>query len=283
MRKKLLFFFVFFLQIVFLSAGKDDLGIKFDWSKNVVQNGGDVVIENIPQIAQKGTFCVAASMTMILQYYGERYSQSRIAGFFRSRKGGGGTSYARMESAFFRGSLAKNYKLLYFYKLSWSELLCLSDAYKNYLRENPKKRVSRKRVSKGWEAFDDMEPQIAREVFVDLRSDLICRMNALIPLCIDNGIPVFWSLFMNLDPNDRSKGGHGRVIVGYRKNGDVVSEIIYRDSWGKKVVLKRMALEDAAVATKSFCAVLPKKSEAIGKKIEEATKIAISRNSDSST
>lgn len=283
MRKKLLLFFVFVLQIIFLSAAKDDSDVKFDWSKNVVQNGGDVVIENIPQIAQKGTFCVAASMTMILQYYGERYSQSRIAGFFRSRKGGGGTSYARMDAAFSRGSLAKNYKLLYLYTLWWSESLRLLNAYEDYLRENPKKRVSRKRISKNWEAFDDIDPQIAREVFGSQRSDLIGRMNSLIPLCIDNGIPIFWALFMNLDPNDRSKGGHGRLIVGYRKNGERVSEIIYRDSWGKKVVLKRMSLKDAVVATNIFCAVLPKKSKTIIRKIEKGVEIFSARNSDSST
>ena len=73
---------------------------------------------------------------------------------------------------------------------------------------------------------------------------------------------------MNLDPNDQSLGGHGRLIVGYRAEGEKILEIIYRDSWGEKTCFKRMSFMNAVAATTGIYVVLPTKNKSLAAQIK---------------
>ncbi len=275
----------------------------FDCSKNVRHEpDGSVVIENIPQVAQRGGYCVPSSIEMILRYYGADYTSKRLGGIFKSRRGKG-TFVDKVALGFSSGVLAADFRLTPIYEL-WPISSGSSVAYADrcslvraYLKEEETSQ-KRGKIKKGKiraerpdiDAFDAMDPQIARKAFSKCRRGLMKKLADAVECHVNAGLPLSWGVFMNFDPNDHSDGGHWRIICGYKKQNGEITEIIYRDSWGAVEKLKRVTLLEAGAMTKELYSIAPKtillpklkniagiSSEEVFAKISEDVQVALIR------
>lgn len=84
---------------------------------------------------------------------------------------------------------------------------------------------------------------------------------------IDNGIPIQWGVKLRYSPVARERqsvagdpnDGHARVITGYLHQDDVLTGIIYADSWGKSRNLnKEMSINSAYRMTHDLNLIYPK-------------------------
>lgn len=269
--KRLLIVLASFASGVLFSAEENR-----DWMKNVKRANGEAIIENIPQVAQRGGYCVPSSIEMVLRYYGANYGSTRLGGIFRSMRGKG-THTNKVVQGFSKPPLENDFVLTPIYDL-WDirpERITLMAEERqlliaSYLEEEQQRKTRRGKIKKGkvrvsrnWdiETFDAMDPEIAKIAFKKSRANLCETLSEVVERYIDVGAPLSWGVFMNFDPNDKSDGGHWRVICGYNKVGDQIKEIIYRDSWGELCELKRVSLDDAATMTKELYVITPKDFE----------------------
>ena len=84
---------------------------------------------------------------------------------------------------------------------------------------------------------------------------------------IDNGIPIQWGVNLRNSPSafdrraviGKSNDGHARVITGYLHQDEVLTGIIYADSWGKsKNLNKEMNINSAYRMTHGLRLIYPK-------------------------
>ena len=259
-------FLLLFLCCVAASAAKNQ-----DWSKNVsVDKSGTVLIEDIPQVAQRGSYCVPSSIEMILRYYGaNNYRDNRLGSFFDSSRSKG-TYLNEVVRAFSTEPLSSEFQLTHIYDL-WDARppfravmrLERKKLVKSYLDAVPRRRASKNDKIKmersgDIETFDAMNPSIAKKAFPQCRQNLRNLLASATEICISAGLPISWWTFMNFDPESRSDGSHLRVICGYKKSGNVLTEILYRDSWGKKERVKSVSLDEAVVMTVRLFTITPR-------------------------
>lgn len=261
--KLLLLLFAFSCTAVFGSPSRN-------WSENVSFGAdGTVLIENIPQVAQRGGYCVPSSIEMILRYYGaNNYTDKRLGGLFRSRRGKG-TFMRNVVRAFSKKPLSNDFRLTRIYEL-WNPLKGTTrenliegeTLVRSYLDAIPPQLKSKRRgikieKSSIIETFDAMDPAIAKKAFLSCRKHLRDQLAFVAEAYIPSGIPISWCTFMNFDPENRDEGSHVRVICGYRKSGDTISEILYRDSWEETEKIKSVSLDDATVMTIDLYLITP--------------------------
>ena len=102
-----------------------------------------------------------------------------------------------------------------------------------------------------------MNRETARKVFPQARPQLAAVMTGLCYKYINAGIPVLWSVAMNLDPAVKMKGGHMRLIVGYNRQNGKIKKILYRDPWGGSTKFKQVDFEDAQTMTMQLYVMYP--------------------------
>lgn len=87
------------------------------WSKNVKHSSnGLVVIRGIPEVDQKGSYCVPGSVSMVLRYFDSKLSQDRLAKLFESNIREG-TSLEDMIEGFSQKKLFEDFDITEIYSL----------------------------------------------------------------------------------------------------------------------------------------------------------------------
>lgn len=205
--------------------------------KNVKAEDSRHWIDGIPMVdqGQKG-YCVPATLSRLFAYYGmDGVDQHALAALCKS-DGDGGTSYLQMETALKKISSAFHIKLT---KMDGPSLSAISA--KNYNRMA--KRL-KKPPFPGAFHFSEMNGDILLEMYA---GDSAKWMSA-VAKSIDAGIPIVWSVWLGLFPEQVSQtgGGHMRLIIGYDMEN---KEILYSDSWGNNHALKSMPAAQAISIT----------------------------------
>ncbi len=226
--------------------GADDL------AKNVKRINNKVYVDNIQQVSQKRSYCVPAATSMVLRYYDEKIPQNKLARLFETSKSTG-TSSAEIIAAFDSGAI-EGFSIRRLYGLSKQEFDSLFNAYGMAVSKSKMRKVAKM----GNQAFEVVDPQVAVPLFAKQRKNLHDLMIVLLKKNIDAGIPMLWTVEMNLDPEDRVSGAHMRLLVGYSvdKSGEI-DRVLYRDSWGKRTDIKSMTLDNAVAMTYEIFVVLP--------------------------
>lgn len=106
--------------------------------------------------------------------------------------------------------------------------------------------------------FDNVNRDVAKKVFPSARPNLAVTMDILCTKYINAGVPILWSVAMNLDPNVKMKGGHMRIIVGYTRQNGRIRKILYRDPWGGNTKYKQVDFDDAQTMTMQIYVLQPK-------------------------
>ncbi len=241
---KKIFFFLALLALPLISGE--------DITRNVKRVNDKVYVDKIPHVSQKRNFCAPAATSMVLRYYDAKFPQKKLAKLFDSSKRTG-TSTGTLVAAFENDGIP-GFTIRYAYRLTKPEFNQLFDAY----CASASKSKMRKFSQAGLRAFEVADPRIAVPVFAQNRRNLRELMLTLLKENIDNGIPMLWSVEMNLDPEDRIPGGHMRIINGYavNKKGEI-DRVIYRDPWGSGSGNKVMTLDNAVAMTYEILIVSP--------------------------
>lgn len=227
-----------------------------NFSANVKRVNDKVYIDKIPHISQKRNFCAPAATSMVLRYYDEKIPQKKLAKLFDSSKKNG-TSTGMIVAAFENNQIP-GFAIRYVYRLSKPEFDRLFDAYGAVVS----KSKMRKFAQSGMRALEVADPHIAVPLFARNRKELRELMLTLLKENIGNGIPMLWSVEMNLDPKDRTPGGHMRIITGYAVNKQKeIDRVIYRDPWGSSSDNKMMTLDNAVAMTYEILIVSPTGNE----------------------
>jgi len=236
-----------------------------DWSRNVKRhNNGRVVILHIPEINQKGSYCVPGATAMVLGYFGVQLNQKRLADLFDSSITEG-TYYRDMLRGFSQKKLFKDFKIQTLYNC-WEidgELDSLVSAYLQAKNKGKQPLVRDLKIMSGEGApFAKMDPRIAKTAFVAHRKKLANFLKTTVRAHIDSGVPVLWCVYLKFDPRNGRAGGHCRVITGYiEKNGEL-TDFLYSDSWGAKSLNVPVAFDDALTMTTNLYLITPRtKSE----------------------
>ena len=188
------------------------------------EDGGDVVIENLPMVDQgdKG-YCVVATAQRVFEYYGIGVDMHQIAEIADADPDRG-TSTLQMAKEL--GKIDYRFKTrLEIIGMGW-----------------PMTEVEEKR---GEYFIGDRVDE--RKFFKEVRS------------YVDKGLPLLWSLQLGLFPeepqlNPQAVGGHMRLITGYNEE---TGEIIFSDSWGAGHESKRMKMTHAYKASRGLFALKP--------------------------
>ena len=222
----------------------------------LVNRGGNVLIDGIPQVSQRRNYCVPASVSMIVRYFDKRINQKKLAKLFEtsSKKG---TFTAKMAEAFFNEPVLSNFELVNLYTLTEKEYSALMELYKSSVSEKRAKRKGKEDNEMERNVFDDIKPKEARKLFPSARTELNSIFRSVYTEYICSGIPVLWAVSMNLDPAVSMKGGHMRIIVGFNVQNKKIKRVLYRDPWGS-VKTKQVDLDDAVTMTMEMYAVVPK-------------------------
>ena len=196
-------------------------------SDSIKKINGTFFINHIPMVNQGGKgYCVPATFSAVLLYWGFEINQ-----------------YALSATDIKDFILAAKLPLT-FYRVD------MQVPPREYIvkKYNSKKatRYEQLTAKELYEKFDDVRKKADisllhkicsnDKVFYDFKNNLITHIN--------NGIPICWGVF-----------GHVRMIIGYDLSKN---EIIYRDSWGKNHLKKRMNMYDAFLISNEFLIIKPK-------------------------
>lgn len=247
-----------------------------DYKKNVdvkkVDHKGSyqVVIDRIPHVKQKGSYCVPATCSMILRYFDSRYYQKDLGKLFGSSRKDG-TNLGKFYRAFQSSELAEGFTIRNIYSLNANEVFELKKACNDArvtLSKNPKKLKKFKKLKRikkykkpipADNHFAGMDPLLVTQVIPRHRVKLRQTLNTQCRKYIDSGIPVIWSVDLLLDPTVNNTGGHMRIINGYVIKNKEITHIIYRDSWQGHSNGRTMSIDQALTITKHLYVVTPKK------------------------
>ena len=225
-------------------------------------DGGDW-LPNIPMVNQgeKG-YCVTAATERVLRYYGADADQNELAQIANTTAGGG-TSTEAMVSALRK--LASRYRVnvITEFDLTYPEFVHEIDDYNRAARNAPKSAaVSLIDTRTPPRSYDVVLNQMNGEVLRDARTKLnpapMTRFEQNIESHISRGIPLLWSVYLGLLPEERlspqARGGHMRLIIGYDAKTKVV---YYSDTWGAGHELKKMPLANAWTITDGLFTLEP--------------------------
>lgn len=237
-----------------------------DYSKNVRRKSdGSVVIKNVPQVNQKGQYCVPGSVLMVLKYFDSGMNQDSVARILNANIDEG-TSIADMMRGFSQRKLFDRcsiHEIYYLYdRDNRNEYDLLLRAYideKNKKTKSIKKREAElMRLKNSDFPLVEMDPKIAKVAFKKARADLCAQLVSVVKSNIDSGIPILWSVMLHFDPRDGRPGTHMRVIVGYTEKDGNLTDVFYSDSWGAQSVYQKVGLDDALTMTQGLWLVTPK-------------------------
>ena len=250
-----------YIYIIFLCLTAFNCFALIDMEKQLrrveKKRSGEVIINYIPNIKAQRDYCVPASVEMILRYYGARIKQKKLGKLFVSSHHGG-TNSANMMRGFEDKDL-QDFECKMLYAISTAELQRLLDAYSRHPElPHAAARKLRHGMKKHKFVFDLLDLKIAGKVSPEARPELYKKFPEILKSLIDNGYPLLWSVAMNLDPHDRTTGGHMRVICGYKMDGEKITEVIFLDPWGSKRKFKRVTFDVAAAMTTQIAVIIPR-------------------------
>ena len=253
MIKRIIIAFLLLTAVALPAKEKQD----FSGNVKVHQRDGSHVIENIPQVSQKKAFCAPASVSMVLRYYDTKINQKKLAKLFETTKEG--TRPDAILDVLGKGDFS-DFQPKVVYVLTVTEF---NQTINAALANSKLKKKSRKKLERGTssqavnEVFALISKDVALESVFPARQDCSAKLKEAFAEYIDKGLPLLWSVFMCYDPEEQSDSGHMRLLVGYVKNGDEITHVIYRDPWGGKTKFKRMTFEEAVIMTHGVFAIIP--------------------------
>lgn len=229
------------------SAGAGDV------AKNVkITREGKCLIENIPQVSQKKSFCVPASVAMVLRYYDDSISQRKLARLFETDNDG--TDPQEILRHIGVGKFSE-FSAKCIYTLTVADYNAGVQAvlsHKKLKRKNRKKieAVFPERMAN--EVLSQIPAEVAKEAMFPVYRHTDIALKKALSYYVANGIPLLWSVFMCFDPDESSDAGHMRLIVGFVQKDGILEKIIYRDPWGNRTKFKEMDYSNAVVMTHSL-------------------------------
>ncbi len=221
------------------------------------RHDGCCYIDRIPQVSQKKSFCVPATVSMVLRYYDANISQKKLAKLFETGKDGTDPNMilAKLNDEQFSDFTPKR-----IYALTTDEY----EKAVNAALDHPEmKRKNRKKLDKLFPGGDPREvlylipPEVALKAMPAARTPCAEAIKAGLKEYINAGIPILWSVFMGFDPEERCAEGHMRLIVGYWEKAGEITRIIYRDSWGRRADKKEMDFDNAVIMTMGMYVIIP--------------------------
>ena len=106
--------------------------------------------------------------------------------------------------------------------------------------------------------LNQMNGEVLRDARTKLNPAPMTRFEQNIENHIGRGIPLLWSVYLGLLPEERlspqARGGHMRLIIGYDAKTKVV---YYSDTWGTGHELKKMPLANAWTITDGLFTLEP--------------------------
>ena len=220
-------------------------------------------LPKIPMVNQgeKG-YCVTAATERVLRYYGADADQNELAQIANS-SAGGGTSTEAMLGALRK--LASRYRVnvITEYEPMYPDLVSEINDYNRAARNAPKSAAvslidTRTPPTSFGMVFSQMNGEVLRDARTKLNPAPMTRFEQNIENHINRGIPLLWSVYLGLLPEERlspqARGGHMRLIIGY----DAKSKIVYySDTWGSGHELKKMPLANAWTITDGLFTLEP--------------------------
>lgn len=227
---------------------KDDKG--FTW------------IEGVPMVdqGQKG-YCVVATVERVARYFGAEIDQHELAQL--ADTGDRGTSPDAMEKAFQRITGKIHVRTLKHIEFDERQLERDIRGYNRAARAADKKTFD----------YDPDEYIISPVMFwaathAPTFRDMKRGQNGFkhferkIKEYVDQGIPLCWTLFLGLFPEEglpQAAGGHMRMIIGYNFDSEDPAghRICYTDSWGVGHEKKTMRADEAYSMTMALYSMVP--------------------------
>lgn len=91
------------------------------------------------------------------------------------------------------------------------------------------------------------------------------EFNSIVKEYVNKGVPLLWALELGraaeeppLPGAGQTRGGHMRMIIGYKMENNQITKILFTDSWGSGHELKRMAAYDAYDVTIGLYSMAPR-------------------------
>ena len=91
------------------------------------------------------------------------------------------------------------------------------------------------------------------------------EFNSIVKEYVNKGVPLLWALELGRAQEDpplpgsgQTRGGHMRMIIGYKMENNLITKILFTDSWGSGHELKRMAAYDAYDVTIGLYSMAPR-------------------------
>jgi hypothetical protein len=185
---------------------------------------GEVYISGVPMVdqGQKG-YCVAASCQRLFEYMRIPCDQHEMAQLVQVDADSGANVFGMQKS------LAK---IDGRFKVSFKPLV---NPEQYYSGSSGKRRVSDK------------------------------EFNSIVKEYVNKGVPLLWALELGradeeppLPGAGQTRGGHMRMIIGYKMENNQITKILFTDSWGSGHELKRMAAYDAYDVTIGLYSMAPR-------------------------
>ena len=226
---------------------------------NVVKKeNGDVYLKGIPMVDQgaKG-YCVVASIERVALYYGIEVDQHELAQIANT-SAAGGTSAEAMEKAFKQITGKIHVRTNRIMDYEYNQLVKDVKAYDREAKRQ-EARVFNIDFDRNYVIAEGFWANADKDVFkkVKAKQSRYKFFNSKIEEFIDRGIPVCWTLYLGMFPEEglpQPWGGHMRLIIGYNKK---TKELIYTDSWGEGHAEKRMPAIEAWCMTTGLYAMIP--------------------------
>ncbi|MEI6217661.1 MAG: hypothetical protein WCP86_02065, partial [bacterium] len=245
------------------TSGSGHSATALDSKRNVRRDADKYVfIDNIPMVDQgeKG-YCAVATAERILRYYGKNVDQHMLAQMADTKSLGGTTPDAIFD-VFRRIGIKLGVKISVHYDFSVRQLLNVVAKYNQEAKHNARVRP----IDLGQGGVIDLARLYATMDLATLRRSRCEREQSsykkfLVDIagCVDQGIPVAWSVVLGLVPEKpelpQAVGGHLRIIFGYNK---VTQEVVYTDSWGMGHERKTMSFADAWTITTGLFSLDPR-------------------------
>ncbi|MBK8093222.1 MAG: C39 family peptidase [Verrucomicrobiaceae bacterium] len=184
---------------------------------------GDTYISGVPMVDQgaKG-YCVAASCQRLFEYLRIPCDQHEMAQLVSADADSGANVMVMQKSLT---------KIDERFKVSFKPLVNPLLYYSN----NGKRRVSDK------------------------------EFTSIVKEYVNKGVPLLWALELGkaaeeppLPGSGQTRGGHMRMIIGYKMEKGLMTHVLFTDSWGAGHELKRMALYDAYDVTIGLYSMAPR-------------------------
>jgi hypothetical protein len=219
---------------------------------------GDVVIESVPMVDQGDRgYCAVAAAERVFRYYGLDVDQHAMAQLAGSSSGGGTNPDSMVEALQDAAGRLKVHVRTHDAIEDYESFEKMVKAYnrvakKNEAKEIPVREGAYLNMMACYMAFDASSLRETK-----LKGSDYERFRKLLREQIGEGVPILWSLFLGIFPEDdipQRSGGHMRLIIGYN---DKTGEVLYSDSWGAGHEQKRMGLEEAYTMTTGLRTLQP--------------------------